>query len=270
VRTWYRAGRHLSPVPDDGLSDATTHTEEIPVVVRDYRHFDDIRVYPLGDVHLGSQRHDAQRWAEWLAYLEQTPNATLLGTGDFLNSAIIGSKSDTYAETETVQSAKWKLIDQLEPLAQAGRIDVLAPGNHEARIHRAVGDCPVYDAARVLKVPYVRAAVLLVYLVGDQTYEVYMRHGSGMGQSLATLAKSAMVISADAYVTGHTHRTACTADEYFQRDGDRVVRRRRYYVSSGSFMAYEDYAAERGYTPTRLGAPRMFLNGKRHEIHISV
>jgi hypothetical protein len=35
-------------------------------------------------------------------------------------------------------------------------------------------------------------------------------------------------------------------------------------------MAYEDYAAERGYTPTRLGAPRMFLNGKRHEIHISV
>lgn len=272
VRDWYRdiTRPHLSIVDSDDLSHDTSHEGEIPVITRDYSHLGALRVYPLGDVHLGAQRHEAERWKEWLAYLASEPATSLMGTGDFLNAAIIGSKSDTYLETMTPQQAKWLLVEQLKPLATQGRLDVLAPGNHEARIHRATGDCPIYDCARALDVPYAKAACLLVYRVGDITYEIYMRHGSGNGQSLAQLGKSALVISADAYVTGHTHRIACTADEYFQRVGDRCVRRRRYYVSSGSFLAYEDYAAERGYTPTRIGAPRIFLNGRRHEIHVSV
>jgi hypothetical protein len=167
-----------------------------------------------------------------------------------------------------VGEAKRLLIQQLSPLAD--RIDCLMPGNHEARIRRATGDCPIRDVTDALDVPYVEAAALFTYKVGEQVYEVYMRHGTGMGQSLAQLAKSGFVIGADIYVTGHTHRQAVTADDYFCRIGGKVGRRKRYFVSSGSFMGYERYAAERGYPPSRIGTPRILLDGRKWDIHVSL
>jgi hypothetical protein len=254
----------------DPLSHDAGEALEVPVIVRDYSHLDDLYVYPLGDVHLGAASHNSARWQEWVAYLQERQNTSLLGTGDFLNCAVIGSKSDVYDETTTVGEAKQDLEDDLKPLAQAGRVDVLMPGNHEDRIRRLIGMDLIADIARHIDVPYCSASCLLVYKVGSQTYEFYVRHGTGNGQSLVQLSKGAMVASADVYVTGHVHNIAARADEYFVREGDKVVRKRRYYVSSGSFLGYERYAAERGYVPTRLGAPRIFLDGERHDIHVSI
>jgi hypothetical protein len=260
----------LQLVADNLSSDVSDTFAEVPVIRREYpgqgHHF----LYPLGDLHIGASMHDAARWQEWVDYLDTAPNVSMLGTGDMFNAAIIGSKSDTYEETGTVGDLKWGLIDQLKPLAAQDKLDALSPGNHENRITRAVGDCPVRDVARFLGVPYYRHAAIIHYVVGNQSYDFYVRHGVGNGQSLTALFKGAMVAQADGYIVGHTHRAACTADEYFVRQGDRVVRKRRYYVNSGSFLAAEGYALERGYTPSRLGAPRIFLNGERHEIHVSV
>jgi hypothetical protein len=49
-----------------------------------------------------------------------------------------------------------------------------------------------------------------------------------------------------------------------------MVRRSRYFVSSGSFLRYEGYAAAAAYAPTKLGAPRLFLDGRRHDVHGSL
>lgn len=244
--------------------------DEIPVIRRDYSDQDRHFIYPLGDVHIGAKTHDAKTWEEWLKFVATRPNASLLGTGDFLNTAILGSKSDVYDEKLTVGEAKRSLAAQLQPLADKGQIDGLAPGNHEDRITRAIGDCPIHDVCDRLGVAYVEAAALYVYTVGEVEYEVYFRHGTGNGQSLAALPKSGNVISADVYVTGHTHRQAATADDYFVRQGKHAVRRKRYFVSSGSFMGYERYAAQRGYPPSRLGAPRIYLDGNRRDMHVSL
>jgi hypothetical protein len=251
-------------------SDATLSASEIQVISRDYSDQGKHLIYPLGDVHLGAKTHNEEKWAEWLAYLEETPYASLLGTGDFLNTAIIGSKSDVYDERMTVGDAKRELRRQLEPLAQQGRIDCLMPGNHEDRITRATGDCPIRDVCDSLDVPYVESSTLLIYRVGDMEYEVYVRHGTGNGQALASLAKSGGIIRADAYVTGHIHKQAVMAEDFFVRVGRGVQREKRYFVSSGSFLGYERYAATRGYTPGRIGAPRIFLDGTRHDLHVSL
>lgn len=257
-------------VYDDALTSDPSFVEEVPVIVRDYSHLDHLYVYPLGDVHIGAMKHDRARWEEWLDYLESNGNTSLLGTGDFLNAGIIGSKSEVYDEQYTVGGAKRRLIEDLRPLATQGRIDALAVGNHEERVFRAIGDCPIEDTCDRLELPYVKHAAMIVYLVGGRSYEVYLRHGTGNGQHLAQLNKSASVAHADVYVTGHTHRQAATADEFFVREGRRMKRRRRYFVSSGSFLAYEGYAAARGYVPSRLGAPRIYLNGERHDVHVSI
>jgi hypothetical protein len=256
--------------PVDDLSHDIDDPTEVPVIVRDYSHLDSMYVYPLGDVHIGAATHQSARWREWLGYLAGNDRTSMLGTGDFLNCAIIGAKSDVYEERATVGDAKRTLRGELKPLAEQGRLDVLMPGNHENRVTRATGDCPVQDVAEWLGVPYARAAAWLVYRVGDVEYDFYVRHGTGNGQSTVALKKGAMVATADVFVTGHVHNQTVTADEIFTRDGDRVVRKRRYYVSSGSFLAAEGYALERGYSPTRIGAPRIYLDGRRKDVHASI
>jgi UDP-2,3-diacylglucosamine pyrophosphatase LpxH len=254
------------------LPEADADPEELQLVKRDYsgenRHY----LYPLGDVHLGARSHHGKMWQQWVDFLLAKPNTSLLGTGDFLNTAIIGSKSDTYDERMTVGEAKRILIEQLRPLAEAGRIDCLMPGNHEDRIKRSIGDCPIQDVADALGVPYVEAAAMFLFQVGKVEYRVFLRHGTGNGQSMAALNKSRSVIPADCYVTGHTHRQQVLAEDIFDVEGDksRVGRRKWYAVSSGSFLGYERYAAQRGYSPGRLGAPRIFLDGKRHDLHVSI
>lgn len=257
VQRGYLSGDSLSTEPS---------LSEIPVFIRDYTHLDHLYVYPLGDVHKGASMHDEARWLEWLDYLRGAENSTMLGTGDFLNAGIVGSKSDVYGETMTVGRAKREIRDELNGVP----VDLLMPGNHEYRIWRATGDCPIRDIAEWHDIPYAQHAAMVVYRVGDVEYEIYLRHGTGNGQSLAQLGKSAMVAMADVYVTGHTHKQAATADEFFVREDAHMIRERRYYVSSGSFLAYEGYAAERGYTPTRIGAPRILLDGSRRDVHVSI
>jgi hypothetical protein len=270
-RSLYRqasGGSHLSLVPDLG----TTFLEEIPVIRRDYSDQAQHHLYALGDVHKGAKMHDRDRWREWLTYLAGTADVSLLLNGDLFNAAIIGAKSDVYDETLTVGDAKWELVDEVRPLAEAGKVDGANPGNHEDRITRAVGDCPVRDMCRILGFPYFEASALFVYTVGAVDYKVFVRHGTGNGQSLAGLEKGANVVDADVYITGHTHKVGVTANDVFVLDetGERLERRHRYFTSSGSFLALERYAAQRGYAPTRLGAPRIFLDGTRRDVRISV
>jgi predicted phosphodiesterase len=268
VRDWYK-GRHLTLVPDD-LSGGTSFLEEIPVIRRDYSHLEQLHVYPLGDVHLGAKMHDAERWADWLRWLTDTPNVSMIGTGDFLNSALKDSVSDVYEETMNVGDAKRLLRRQLAPLAE--RIDVMVPGNHEDRITKATGDCPIKDVCDVLEVPYAEAAVMLAVVVGDQEYLIYLRHGTGSGRSLASMEKAALVTDADIYLSGHVHQQVVFPSDWFRLDREtyKMVRRHRYHVVSASFLAYERYAAQKGYAPTRLGAPRLFLSGRSHDVRVSV
>jgi hypothetical protein len=247
--------------------------EEVPVVFRDYSKQDEHYVYPLGDAHKGSPNHELERWREWLAYLERTPEASLLGTGDFLNAALTTSVSDVYEETDTVSNAKWELIEELRPLAESDRLDVLLPGNHELRITKAVGECPIYDTTRVLDVPYARAAALVVYRVGEIEYELFVWHGSGSGRSGAQanrMERQSQIISADIFVSGHTHRQQVVIGDVFHREDNRVVRRKQVYLSSGSFLSYEPYASRTGLPPAHIGAPRIRLDGTKKDAHVSL
>jgi UDP-2,3-diacylglucosamine pyrophosphatase LpxH len=264
------------PLPD-GLDVARTEDayEAIPVFHRHYEDLEKLSVYPLGDVHKGSPAHAEDRWQEWLEYLATTDGVSLLGTGDFLNSALKNSKSESYDEVLGVGRAKRELARELTPLADQGKIDGLCPGNHEDRIYRAVGDCPIEDIADRLAVNYFRAAAVFVYHVGDAEYDVYLRHGTGnaggaIGSRMSQLGRAAVVVDADIYVSGHTHSQAVARDEVFKRVADRMVPNKRLYVSSGSFLNYEQYAACRGYVATSIGAPRIFLDGTRKDAHVSI
>lgn len=272
MRSWERyLERPISNADKLPERPSPTPAGEIPVIHRDYSHLEELYVYPLGDIHKGAPEHQGDLWREWLAYVESRREVSLMFTGDGLNSALKTSVSETYDEVMTVGAARRELTADLRSIRE--KIDVMIPGNHEARIYRAIGDCPIEIISEVLDVPYARASCMVVYKVGDITYEVYLRHGSGGGQIGAQanrLAKQANIVLADVYVSGHTHQQQAFPQDLFVRDGDRLVRRKQLFVASGSFLAYEDYAAAAGYTPTHIGAPRIRLDGTRHDAHASV
>jgi hypothetical protein len=259
---------------------------EVPTFVRDYSHLDKLHVFPLGDVHMGSGNFQEAKWDEWCAYVEANDHCSMLGTGDFLNVAIPDSVSDSFTEVMTVPKAKRAMREKLRPIAEAGRLDLLIPGNHEARITKRTGDCPIEDIAEALDVNYGRAAVMVVYVVGDIEYEVFLTHGHGSGRAGAQatrMERTSQTIVADIYVTGHTHRQQILRGAVFEVDygppasatkghlfKPQVRRRRQLYVSSGSFLSYEEYAARFGLSPADIGCPRIRLDGRRKDAHASI
>jgi predicted phosphodiesterase len=232
--------------PDHLSSDATPDYTEIPVIVRDYSDQDHHYVYPLGDVHIGAPAYDETRWQEWLDYLSDKDDRSMLGTGDFLNSAIKTAVSDIYEERSPVGEAKRLLRTQLKPLR--GRIDLLMPGNHEARIWKAVGDCPIRDVADFLDAPYAQHAAMVVYRVGKVEYRFYIRHGTGgggVGARAARLEKQAQTCDADLFVSGHTHSSLSSPrDVFVYNPATGVGRAEEAHVRLVRvFLRYEGYAA---------------------------
>lgn len=271
---WRRDGQQPA-YKDDGLSgDIQPDASEIPVFKRTYE-TDEHFVYPLGDVHKGAKAYQHGKWKSWLGYLGDAPNVSMLGTGDFLNTALKDSVSDVYDEEQTVKEAKWELAEELEPLSEKGILDLLIPGNHEGRITKNTGECPIYDVARHLGVNYSGTVAVVIYEIGDVDYTFYVLHGTGGGQVGARanrLKKQALSIQTDVYVSGHTHSQLVFPDEYFAVDKEnlRVVRNKQTFVSSGSFLAMEDYAAKSGYSPTHIGAPRIRLDGRKKDVRVSI
>lgn len=279
-RTTLSSAVHAAPAA--GASGATPPADlapnELPIFERHYEDLDRLHVYPLGDVHKGSSNYQHDIWTRWLEYVAGKDHASFLGTGDFLNVALKDSVSDVYSEQLTVGDAKWQLRDELKPIAEAGRLDLLLPGNHEGRITRATGDCPIRDVAMALEVDYAPVAAVVIYYVGDEVYEVAIRHGSGgssrAGAQATSMERESQVVIADVYVRGHTHRQQVLRGAVFQVDygegGPSVYRRRQLYVTSGSFLSFEEYAARMGLPPADIGCPRIRLDGRRKDAHASI
>lgn len=259
----------------DGLTEEPDEEAEIPVFVRDYSDSPHHRPYPIGDLHIGAPQFASKALDQWLTYLLETPNVSMLNTGDNTNCALTTSVSDTYAEKLTVGQARRLQTAKFRPLAEADKIDAIIDGNHELRVYRATGDSPNAAVAETLGVNYTSAACIVRYLVGDESYDVYLRHGKGggstMGAAVNRLEKQERIIDADVYVSGHTHTQVAFPKNRFVPNGKGGFRRKKsLFVCSGSFLAYEDYAAEAGYAPAHIGAPRIFLDGRTHDVHVSV
>lgn len=264
----------LQPIVADGLRE-DPEGNEIPVFVRDYRHQSEHRIYPIGDLHIGAKSFAEHALDEWFAYILGAENTSVLNTGDNTNCALKDSVSDVYQERLSVGDARRLQTQKFRPLAAEDLLDAIIDGNHELRVYRSTGDSPNAAVAEALGVNYAMSACIVRYLVGDQSYDCYLRHGKGgggtYGAAVNNLAKQEAIIDADLYVSGHTHTQVAFPKNVFVPNGQGGFRRKkRLFVCSGSFLSYEDYAAEAGYAPAHIGAPRIYLSGERHDLHASV
>jgi predicted phosphodiesterase len=239
----------------------------------------------LSDLHVGDQHHNDKYIRDLLKWVADEPACYLLLNGDLANVATKQSKTDLYEEVMNPKQQRDYLINLFTPFAD--RVLGVTEGNHERRIRELTSMDICEDLAHALSmpdrlVPYGREALALKVTLGKDAhnrrvaYTVYMTHGWSAartpGAKVNMTTSLGNVVLADVYITGHTHEKFAVQRDFLLPDlyNNTIRQVKQLYVSCGADMDYGGYAAGRGYRPGSKGVPRIRLDGKRKDAHVSL
>jgi len=242
--------------------------------------FEHIYLLGISDLHVGAPEYDERYVQQVLDWVKETPNAYIILNGDLANCALKESKSDVYEEIITPDEQRRYLRKLFQPVKE--RVLGVCEGNHEHRIRKATSIDICLDLAEELGCPYGREGLLLQIRFGRGpngkpiSYIIYATHGWSAarpaGGRVNMAISLASVVLADVYITGHTHskflyeRTYLVADE----QNKRVRTIKQVFANSGCMLDYGGYAQAKGYPPAVKGMPRIYLDGRRKDVHASL
>jgi len=243
-------------------------------------------VIPISDLHIGDPNFEKigrPILNETLLWLEKQTNAKIFLNGDIFNCASRQSKTSPFeSDINEYQTA----IDIFEPVKDKiiGAID----GNHEARMIDDYGISPLQLFCRELKIPYSKWSAVVRFKVGKrkdsnrwyQNYFGYFHHTTGGGSTIGGKINRVtklreLVESIDFYCGSHNHQLAIAPqDVFYPSMQDKTVKKRRiWYIDCGSYLDWNDsYAEKNMLAPTKLGSPKIKLDGRQHnhECYVSI
>lgn len=241
-------------------------------------------IIPISDMHIGDPMFDAEKFFGYRQWIQDTPNAYIVLNGDILNTAIKNSVSDIYSEVLSPKEALETAVKIFTPVKD--RILCIVGGNHERRIYKETGMDITEILASKLGVHYAGDECYLKIKIGKAVgkhgngkpiiYTCYQTHGWGAGRTAGAkvnnLAKMADIVLADIYIASHTHFMTGHQDVYMipDKSSNKLVEVKRTYVSSGAFLKRGGYAVTKGYPHSKLGSPRIRLNGTKKDVHLSI
>ena len=101
-------------------------------------------------------------------------------------------------------------------------------------------------------------------------------HGNGGGKrpggKVNGVEDMQRTVVADIYVEGHVHMPACFTKSIFVPDlhNNNLIEKKQTFVCGGSFLQWGGYSERKGYTPSRTGCPRIRIDGRRPDVHVSI
>lgn len=238
----------------------------------------DIHIVPLADLHIGDAQADLKKIQDLLDYVLHTKNTYCILGGDLMDTAIASSIGDTYLASLQPGPQLEAAVKLFGPLAEAGKILAVLPGNHEARISKSVGiDTTALFCAQLGLAEIYTPTTALIYLrVGKQrgrnlpfVYSIYATHGSGGGRrpggKINRLIDYATIVDADVYICGHTHMPMIAKQSYYRTvPQKRTVRKvEKTFVNTASALDYGGYGDAQGYAPSSNSYPIIHLNGSK-------
>lgn len=210
-------------------------------------------LYPLGDVHFGSAQCDVDFFKRVVNEVAANEDAYWVGMGDFLENAIVGSKSDVYTQTLPPREQINYICDLLSPIAHKGLF--LVSGNHEQRTMRMVGLCPEEHMAVKLNVPFVGfscyASFITASIHSPHGFSAYFHHSTGGGYTpggkINAAAKLRQIApTADAAFSAHSHTTSRMPVTWFDIGRGQVLKHTGYDYITGSCLTWsKSYAEEK-------------------------
>lgn len=239
-------------------------------------------VDPMGDLHIGDRSCDFKSIMERIERIEKTPNLYCTLGGDLMDAAIASSIGDTYgANLQPMEQLK-QCVKLFKPLADAGKILCVLPGNHEHRIYKTDGLDITEIMCAQLGIPerYSPTTALLFIRFGKnsqrhgrpQLYTAYVTHGCGGGRKeggkVNRLADLACIVDADIYIHHHTHLPLVFKESFFRVSGSNssVAPVEKLFVNTAASLNYEGYGDRQGYKPASKRSPVIYLDGTKHDM----
>lgn len=236
-----------------------------------------VEVQFIGDLHYGHPQAWTSRFKEFLEYALKHRNYVFF-MGDLVESGLTSSVGDSvYQQKLNPQAQMEEVIEIIRPVCEAKLCLGYLSGNHEYRIKKQTSIDISKIICRELKISYQEYACWNLWYVGNQSYSIYAYHGSSGSRFIYTKIKAAIDIAhyfvGDVIVMGHIHDLGSEAVErqFVDKVRQQIVVKKQYIVLTGHFLGYDQsYAQEKGYPPSKLGSPKIFFNGERHDIHCSI
>ena len=213
-------------------------------------------LYPLGDFHFGSRQCNVEFIKQVVNEIKDNPNAYWTGMGDFMENAIIGSKSDVYMQTLPPKEQMEFIVDLLTPIKDKGLF--LIGGNHEQRTHRLVGLIPEQYIGLQLGVPYKGFSCIANFQLKSKTpntFMCYFHHNYGGGYTKGGKVNRAeglrrIVPTADAIFSGHFHITSRIPTVWYDAGRTQVIKHTGYDYITGSALKWDSSYAEEKAKPS--------------------
>lgn len=232
---------------------------------------------PITDVHLGNKQSNVESFKRFVRYILDVPNAVTVLNGDLAETATKVSVGKAMFEENMNFPEQIRVLSEiLMPLAEAGKILGVGPGNHEERIANMIGLNPMEILAEKLGVPYFGYQGYFRIIVNGIPYNCAFFHGAGGGSTSGSKTNTAekinkVVPNADLYFTGHTHGLQSHSDMtfMFSDEGDELIPHKRTYIVGGSFLEYWDgYSEMKALPPSITGLARAHLMPHTKDIRV--
>ena len=233
-----------------------------------------VRLYPVGDMHIGAAGFDMISFRQYVARIAADPCGLVLGVGDWINNSTRSSIGVNYEETIADPQAQCEVAAALlEPVAD--RIIAMVRGNHCYRSRRSDGLDPMSFMAYILgrASVYYGDAVCLKIAFGKKrngkraAYTVFLSHGAGGGRTVggkaAAMKRGMDMVLADVVVLGHSHAPIAYQSAVWLPDPQNNVLRKHvvHLVNSGTWLDGDTYAERALLPPAVTGAPVVVLSG---------
>jgi UDP-2,3-diacylglucosamine pyrophosphatase LpxH len=234
-----------------------TLLSDFVLIQHDFGIVDNINIYPIGDVHIGSKECNIELFRELIKTIESDPNGYAVIIGDMMNMGLRNSKSNVYEEVLNPMEQKELCYELLQPIAN--KILAGCSGNHEYRQNKEVGSNPLYDVFCRLRIEdrYRENACFLKLTVGKSgknpnTYGVVLTHGSSKAKDEKWTYS---VDGCDCFISGHTHTGTHQPLGKIKMDltHNKVKTIPYQHIVVMPFQSYGGYAIRGKYMPCSLG-----------------
>ena len=168
-----------------------------------------LRVYAIGDVHVGSPQFNEEAIKKKIEIIKNDDIGVVTLCGDLGDFGLRNSKSNVYLATMQPKQQMDYIYELFKPIKD--KIASAVAGNHEERITKEVGLCPMYDLCVLWGIPdrYRENLAIVKYSFGTvrnkRTQNVFIgvtTHGSSRTKHRKF---SNCFSNVDFCVSGHTH-----------------------------------------------------------------
>ena len=265
---------------------------DFEMIVHKFDTSDNITIYPISDVHLGSLEHMEREWSQFCIDLMSQPNTYITLGGDLINNATRTSVSNVFDETMRPREQKKIVVEMLTPIKD--RILCAVTGNHERRSTKDVDDDPTYDIMTKLNLEHLyreNIAFVKIQLGCEEkrkdsrssrsdyrpTYIMAVTHGVGTGRMTGgavnrTEQFGTIIDGCDIFISGHTHKPFITQPSKIKIDprNNRVSVVPFKVLSTSSWMNYGGYAAQKLLNPNSHAKQIITLSGYKKNIRVEM